>query len=139
MSLAIVQGNLSTSLTWRQFRQACLCVGVVIGVGCVIYAVETLALHCQHRFVENPADTMTRAIGLAHFSIGWLFLFTSPRLRNRAALRRLTFWTLFGIAFCWIFAKCGADKNPLLMMAFYSFFFIHEVRDEAMLFRQDSS
>src|SRR5262249_36509738 len=70
-----------------------------------------------------------------HFSIGWLFLFTSTRLRNRAALSKLTFWTLFGIAFCWIFARYGADKNPLLMMAFYSFFFIHEVCDEAHLYR----
>jgi hypothetical protein len=135
MSVAIVHGSLQASATWRQFQQACGCVVLVIGVGCAIYGVETLLLHCEHRFVENPADTMTRAIGLAHFSIGWLFLFTSPRLRTRAALSRLTFWTLFGIAFCWIFADYGADKNPLLMMAFYSFFFIHEVCDEANLYR----
>ncbi len=135
MSVALVQGNLSASPTWQQFQKACFCVAMAIGVGCALYAVETLLLHCQHRFVENPADTMTRAVGLAHFSIGWLFLFTSPRLRNRAALSRLTFWTLFGIAFCWIFAQYGADKNPLLMMAFYSFFFIHEVCDEAHLYR----
>ena len=135
MSVAMVQGNLSDSPTWQQFQKACFCVGMAIGVGCALYAVETPLLHCQHRFVENPADTMTRAIGLAHFSIGWLFLFTSPCLRNRTALSRLTFWTLFGIAFCWIFARYGADKNPLLMMAFYSFFFIHEVCDEAHLYR----
>jgi hypothetical protein len=108
---------------------------VTIGVGFAIYGVETVLLKCEHRFVENPADTMTRAIGLAHFSIGWLFLFSSPRLRNRAALARLTFWTCFGIAFCWIFAQYGADRNPFLMMAFYSFFFIHEVCDEAHLYR----
>jgi hypothetical protein len=134
MSIAIAHGSLAASPTWRQFQQACICVALVIGVGCAIYGVETSLLHCQHRFVENPTDTMTRAIGLAHFSIGWLFLFTSPRLRNRAAMGRLTFWTLFGAAFCWVFANYGADKNPLLMMAFYSFFFIHEVCDEAYLF-----
>jgi uncharacterized membrane protein YagU involved in acid resistance len=135
MSLAIVHGNVAASTTWRQFQQACFCVVLVIGVGCAIYAVESLVLRCEHRFVENPADTMTRAIGLAHFSIGWVFLFTSPRLRHRAALSRLAFWTLFGMAFCWVFAIYGADKNPLLMMAFYSFFFIHEVCDEAKLYR----
>src|ERR1017187_7517751 len=135
MSIATLPTSLQTSTTWRQFQQACLCVILAIGVGCAIYAVETLALQCEHRFVENPADTMTRAVGLAHFSIGWLFLFTSPRLRNRAALSRLAFWTCFGIAFCWVFAEYGADKNPLLMMAFYSFFFIHEVCDEAHLYR----
>lgn len=135
MSIALLQGSLSTSPTWRQFQQVCFWVVVAIGVGCALYGIETYGLRCEHRFVENPAETMTRAIGLAHFSIGWLFLFTSPRLRNRAALGRLTFWTLFGIAFCWVFAQFGADKNALLMMAFYSFFFIHEVCDEAHLFR----
>ena len=135
MSIAIVHGSLERSPTWRQFQYACFCVVLAIGVGCAIYAVETLTLRCEHRFVENPADTMTRAIGLAHFSIGWLFLLTSPRLRNRAAFGRLTFWTLFGIAFCWTFAQFGADRNPLLMMAFYSFFFIHELCDEAHLYR----
>jgi hypothetical protein len=135
MSIAIVPNGLSTSTTWRQFQRACGCVVLVIGVGCALYGVETLFLHRERRFVENPADTMTRAVGLAHFSIGWIFLFTSPRLRNRVALSRLAFWTLFGIAFCWIFASYGADRNPLLMMAFYSFFFIHEVCDEAHLYQ----
>ncbi|MBI3823676.1 MAG: hypothetical protein HY289_13485 [Planctomycetes bacterium] len=135
MSIAVLHDSLSASPTWRQFQNACIWVVGMIGVGCAIYGVETLLLDCEHRFVENPADVMTRAVGLAHFSIGWLFLFTSPRLRNRAALGRLTFWTCFGIAFCWIFANYGADKNPLLLMAFYSFFFIHEVCDEAHLYR----
>lgn len=136
MSIAIVRSSLSESPTWRQFQSACGCVGLAILAGCAIYAIETLWLRCERRFVENPADTMTRAIGLAHFSIGWLFLFTSPKLRNRLALGRLTFWTLFGIAFCWLFAWGGADKNPLCLMAFYSFFFIHEACDEAYLFSQ---
>ena len=135
MSIAIVRNTLSVSPTWRQFQAACGWVMLAILAGCAIYAVETLLLHSERRFVENPADTMTRALGLAHFSIGWLFLFTSPRLRNRAALARLTFWTLFGSAFCALFAWGGADRNPLCLMAFYSFFFIHEACDEAHLFR----
>lgn len=136
MSIAIVRGNLGASPTWRQFQQAGFCVVLALLAGCGIYAVETLLLRCERRFVENPADTMTRALGLAHFSIGWLFLFTSPRLRHRAAVARLAFWTLFGIAFCAAFAWGGADRNPLCMMAFYGFFFIHEACDEAYLFRQ---
>lgn len=136
MSIAIVRRSLRASATWRQFQAACGCVVLAILAGCAIYAVETLLFHSERRFVENPADTMTRAIGLAHFSIGWLFLFTSPGLRNRAALARLSFWTVFGVAFCWVFAWGGADRNPLCLMGFYSFFFIHEAFDEAFLFRQ---
>ncbi len=135
MSIAIVQRSLSASPTWRQFQSVCFWVVLVVGVGCALYAVETLLLRCEHRFIENPAETMTRAVGLAHFSIGWLFLFTSPRLRSRTALARLTVCTLAGIGFCWVFANYGADKSPLLMMAFFSFFFIHEVCDEAHLYR----
>src|SRR5262249_53261674 len=86
MSIAIDTRPLSASPTWRQFQTTCLAVGAAIGVGCVLYAIETILLHCERRFVENPSDVMTRAIGLAHFTVGWLFLFTSPRLRNRAAL-----------------------------------------------------
>lgn len=136
MSIAIVRNPLAASPTWRQFQWACGCVGLAILAGCAIYAVETLLFHSERRFVENPADTMTRAIGLAHFSIGWLFLFTSRRLRSRAAIGRLTFWTLFGVAFCWLFAWGGADRNPLCLMVFYGFFFIHEAFDEAFLFGQ---
>jgi hypothetical protein len=135
MAVATLPAELRTSPTWRQFQLACGWVALALGVGCALYAVETLLLGSRHRFVENPADTMTRAVGLAHFSLGWLFLFTSPRLRHRTALARLTFWTLFGIGFCAMFAWGGADKNPLMLLAFYSFFFIHEVCDEAHLFR----
>lgn len=136
MSIAIVQPEVRTSPTWQRFQQAGLWVAGMVGFGCILYAVETLLLRSERRFIENPAETMTRAIGIAHFSIAWLFLFTSPRLRSRAALTRLTCCTLFGAVFCWVFASYGADKNPILFMAFYSFFFIHEAFDEAELFRR---
>src|SRR5262249_54003605 len=123
MSIAISHSSLSISPTWRRFQVACGYVVLAILAGWVLYGVGTLVLHCEHRFVETPADTMTRALGLTHFSIGWLFLFTSPRLRNRVALGRLAFWTAFGVAFCAVFAWSGGDKNPLALMAFYSFFF----------------
>jgi hypothetical protein len=135
MSIAIPQIRIQTSETWRRFCWACVVVIGVIGVGCVLYAIESLLLDSRHRFVENPAETMMRAAGLAHFSIGWIFLFSSPRLRNRAALARLAVCTLFGAAFCAVFAWGGGDKNPLCAVAFYGFFFIHEIYDEAHLFK----
>ncbi|MBI2807363.1 MAG: hypothetical protein HYX68_20470 [Planctomycetes bacterium] len=135
MSIAIHQSEIGKSPTVQQFQWTCGCVGLAIGVGCALYAVETLLLGCERRFVENPTEVMMRAVGIAHFSIGWLFLFSSPRLRNRVALSRLFFFTVFGAAFCAVFAWGGADKNPLPLMAFYSFFFIHEALDEAYLFR----
>jgi len=134
MSIAIIQSGLQASRTWRQFQTAFWCALLAIGVGCVIYAIERMIVGSERRFIENPADIMTRAVGLAHFSVGWLFMFTSPRLRNRAALTRLAFWSAFGAGACAIFAW-GGDRNPWLTIAFYSFFFIHEACDEAHLFR----
>src|SRR4051812_12336771 len=100
MSIAIVPTPLSVSPTWRQFQQAIVGMALAIAVGCAIYAVETLLLGCRHRFIESPVDTMTRSVGLAHFLIGWLFLFPSPRLRGPSALLRLATWTLVGTALC---------------------------------------
>lgn len=105
-----------------------------VAVGGIIYLIETYAIGSRHRFVENPSDVMMRAFGLAHFWIGWLFLFTSPRLRSRAALSKLGLLTVVGAAWCLIAWTYGGMSNPLLLMAFYAYFLIHEIRDEANLF-----
>ena len=120
--------------TWRNFQAAVLLALAAIGAGGVIYLVETYAFASRRRFVENPSDVMMRALGLAHFWIGWLFLFTSPRLRSWPALTQLGGWTLLGAAFCLLSWSLGGMKNPFLLLAFYAYFLIHEIRDEANLF-----
>jgi hypothetical protein len=122
------------SATWRNFQGALALALAAIGVGGVIYLVETFGLHSERRFVENPSDVMMRAFGLAHFWIGWLFLFTSPRLRSGRSLVQLGGWTLAGTAFCLFSWSQGGMKNPFLLLAFYAYFLIHEIRDEANLF-----
>lgn len=106
-----------------------------VGVGCAIYAVETFVFRSRHRFVENPTEAMMRALGLAHFIVGWLFLFTSPRLHGRMALARLIALTALGAALCLAFALAGGGRNPFVLIAFYGFFLIHEVRDETNWYR----
>ncbi len=135
MSIAIDCVNVAGSQTWRRFQAACVGATFVVAVGCGLYGIETLLLGRQHRFVENPADTMMRAVGLAHFTIGWVFLFVSPRLRNRRSILRLTGCSFVGVALCGLFGWVG-DKSPFAQLAFLSFFFIHEVWDEAHLYRQ---
>jgi hypothetical protein len=108
---------------------------VAVTVGCSIYGVETFLLRSRHRFMESPAEVMMRAFGLAHFLVGWLFLFTSPRLRSQSALAWLGASTLLGITLCVAFHIVGAGKNPFAVMAFYGVFLIHEVRDEAHLYQ----
>jgi hypothetical protein len=123
------------STTVRQFTWAVLLAGAALAVGCLVYGVESVLVGTSHRFVENPSDVMMRALGLAHFLVGWLFLATSPRLRSPAALGRLLGWVALGAALCVALAWCGGLRNPILLLLFYGYFLVHEVRDQAHLFQ----
>jgi hypothetical protein len=122
-------------LTARQFRRAVCLALLAVGVGGLIYLVETRLLHVSHRLMQNPASTMMRAVGLAHFLVGWLFLLTSPRLRSRAALGRLGAVTGLGAALCLFCGLSGFAHSPLMFVFFYGYFLTHEVLDEATLFQ----
>ena len=126
--------GLPFSTTWRHFQAAVLLSLLAVGFGGVLYCIETFLIGSRHRFVENPSDVMMRAFGLAHFWIGWLFLFTSPRLRTTAALAKVGVLALLGAAWCLVSWHYGGMSNPLLLMSFYAYFLIHEIRDEAHLF-----
>lgn len=122
------------STTVRQFRLAVLAAFCAVGCGVMIYVVEKFLLDLPKRFIESPADVMVRAFGTAHFLVGWLFLLTSPSLRSWRAVGRLGVCVLVGVAACLGFAAGGGLRNPLMVMAFYSLFLVHEVRDQADLF-----
>jgi hypothetical protein len=104
-------------------------------VGCVIYVVETPILQLDRRFVENPGDVAMRAFALAHFVVGWLFLLTSPRIRNPRSLGKLFVATALGVLLCLLFASWGGTRNPLLFLFFYAYFLLHEIGDEAQIYQ----
>lgn len=138
MSLATISRHWYASLSTRTVQQFCRAIFFAlfaIAVGLVIYVIEKYLLQLDRRFVENPASVMMRACGLAHFWIGWLFLFTSPRLHNGPALRRLGFLTGIGIALCLLSAWIGSEQNPLFFVLFYGYFLVHDVRDQANLYQ----
>ncbi|MCC6420442.1 MAG: hypothetical protein IT429_19570 [Gemmataceae bacterium] len=121
--------------TVRQFGRAITVALLAIGTGCAIYAVETLLLRPEREFLESPTDVMMRALGLAHFCVGWLFLFTSPRVRNLRALAWLPALTVGGAALCLAFASCDGLRNPVVLLLFYGYFLAHEIRDETALYQ----
>lgn len=138
MAIATVAGGKGTAMATRTVRHFALAVGfalVALAAGSAIYLAEKYLFDLEDRFVENPASVMMQAVGLAHFWIGWLFLFTSPSLRAPRALRRLVLLTLLGIALCWVCALCGASRNPFIFLFFYGFFLIHEIRDQTNLYQ----
>jgi hypothetical protein len=126
----------AASRTWRQFQRALGVASLAVLLGGALYGVETGLLGPNRRVVENPVDLMMRTLGLAHFAVGWLFLFTAPGLRTGRSLARLAGWSLVGAALCALYHLGGAGRNPLVVMAFYSLFLVHEAGDEASLFRR---
>jgi hypothetical protein len=119
--------------TVRQFGKALAVALAAVAAGCGLYAVEKYLLRSEERFIQNPADVMMRAFAIAHFLIGMLYLFTSSRIRNGQAMVRLAIATIAGIGICSLFAHFGSTRNPILVMFFYGYFLVHEVRDEAQI------
>lgn len=136
ISSAFATSPLATSLPWRLFVRAIFVAGAALGVGCTIYVIEKYLFAPRHRFVENPAEVMTRTFGTAHFLVGWLFLATSPRLRSASYLAQLTGWLGLGLVLCLCFSQAGGLKNPLALLAFYSLFLVHDCGDQVRLFQR---
>lgn len=120
--------------TWRNFQTAVLLALAAAGVGALFYLVETYVLGSRHRFAERPAEVVMQALGLAHFLIGWLFMATSPRLRSASALARVGGLTLVGAALCFASWSLGGIRHPFVVMAFYAYFLVHEMGDQANLY-----
>lgn len=138
MSLATLDRTWQNSRNTRTVRHFWIAVAFALAAivcGVLLYGLENVILGLEHPFVENPASVMMRAVGLGHFWVGWLFLFTSPRLRNRPALCRLLGWTLLGVVLCVLCGQLGALRNPFIFIFFYGYFLVHEIRDQANLYR----
>jgi hypothetical protein len=134
-STAPIRQAVLASTTVRQFLRAGAVALAAVAVGCLIYLVERAALGPGRQFIESPTAVMMRALGIAHFCVGWLFLFTSPRLRSPRALGRLALLTLAGVGLCVAFAACDGMHNPVVLLLFYGYFLAHEIRDETTLYQ----
>jgi hypothetical protein len=108
---------------------------LAVGIGCLIYLVETCLFKSRHRVIQNPTAAMMRACGLAHFWVGWLFLFSSARLRTGRSATRLLLVSLLGGGLCLLSAWGGMTHSPFTFVLFYAYFLIHEILDEASLFQ----
>lgn len=125
----------SSSVSWRRFQKACVLTFGLLVFGLAIYAIEKYSFQPRHRFMESPAEVMMRAFGFAHFLLGWMFLFSSPRLRHPGAKIKLALGTLAGIGACFAFCSLGGGREPLLLVSFYALFLVHEIQDECTLAR----
>lgn len=87
------------------------------------------------RMVADPTEFGVRIVGLAHFIIAAVFLFTSPKLRSPGGWVWLTGLSLAAVFCCWLFAFAGGKDSSIALILFYMFFIIHAFRDEAFFYR----
>lgn len=121
--------------TVRHFGAAVGIALLALAVGAALYLVERCVLSPERQFIENPGSVMMRAGGLTHFWIGWLFLFTSPRIRNRRCVAQLAGLSLLGVGLCVTSSYLGGLDNPFVYLFFFGYFLVHELRDEKELYR----
>ncbi|MBI5864570.1 MAG: hypothetical protein HZB38_08690, partial [Planctomycetes bacterium] len=102
------------------------------------YAVEKWGFHLKGtpmRMVADPTEFGVRIMGIAHFVIAAIFLATSPRLRMAGGWLWLLGLSAAAVLLCWAFSAAGGRQNPIALILFYMFFFIHAFRDEAYFYR----
>lgn len=91
----------------------------------------------ETRLVWNGSETSMRLLALSHFLVALLFMTTSQRMRRRGSW--LWFFGLLGAGalLCEGFSRLGGMAAPLAAVLFYTYFLLHEFRDQAMFYRSN--
>jgi len=122
----------------QQFRLALL---LTVGICCVFglgYWLERDVMH-RHpgdiRFIREATEAGMRYITIPHIIIGFLFMVSSPKNRNRTRRLWVAALLLLGAVLCFGYYAGGAKTNVFMMMGVYFYFIVHEMRDEAMFYQ----
>jgi len=112
-------------------------IGIVVLFTAIGSLERRLATDVEHgaRFVWNASETSARLLTVAHTIVATLFLLTSRRLRTPRAAALLAGLALLSVGLCLGFATLLEVAAPLAAALFYAYFLVHEMRDEASLWR----
>lgn len=116
---------------------AALVVMLILGFEALGWAEQLfVATPMSESLVENAAETSTRVFTIPHVIIGFLFMVSSTR--NRSTRKRMWIAGLLGVGsvLCLVYGGLFNAGGKLLGGAFlYSYFLIHELRDEMNFYR----
>lgn len=113
---------------------------IVIGSGILFWTVQVFeqsVVHIQpdHQLVENASEVSMRFLGQSHFIVALLFLLSSRRMRTTISRAYFAALIGFGLVLCWAFSSLGAMKSPLAVILFYSYFMVHDFRDQIFFYQ----
>jgi hypothetical protein len=80
-------------------------------------------------------ETLTRFLAIAHTIVATLFLVCSERVRSRAGVVWVGGLAVLGVVLCLLFASVGGLGGAIGVIAFFTYFLAHEVRDELFFYR----
>jgi hypothetical protein len=89
----------------------------------------------RERLVWNMWETSMRFLALSHFLVALVFTFTAKRMRSGAGIGWFAAMLGVGVVACWAFGRLGGIEAPLMAVAFYAYFLVHEFRDQAFFYR----
>ncbi|MFW6124832.1 MAG: hypothetical protein ACOC46_01680 [Pirellulales bacterium] len=88
-----------------------------------------------YRMFRYPAETAMRIFGFAHFAVALYFLLSSRRMRSPRAVLGLASLVPVALALAAGFTWLGGIDNPLMLLAVYFYFFVHDFRDLAFFYK----
>lgn len=138
--------NAFASPTIRSWLRAMAWTLGLIGIAALFWGVDKYGLRIfaldfshirpgNYRMFKNPTTTPMRVFGIPHFLIGFLFLLSSRRMREKKNKVQLAVLTVIGIGFCYLFRRVGANLNVFAVFIFYFYFLIHGFRDDAHFYK----
>ncbi len=127
------------SRTVEYWLQTLVWTGLGMLVCAVAYCIEKYGLRLKEQNIErmfgNPAEVAMRIFGLPHFIVGLYFMLSARRMRTLRGWLWFFGLLAMGVGFAAVFGRFGAHRNPVMLIAFYSYFLIHGFRDEAFFYR----
>jgi len=127
----------SLSVTERNWFYALL---IVIGSGILFRTVQIVEKYAPQvqpgqGLVENASEASMRFFAMSHFIVAFLFLVTSSRLKTNTSRAHFAALFVLGLLFCWGFSSIGELNSSLGVTLFYSYFMIHDFRDQIFFYR----
>ena len=86
------------------------------------------------RLVADPAEATARYVALSHFLVAFYFTATSRRMRTAKSWLGFTGLLALGLGFCFAFSKLQATSAWIAGVVFFSYFLIHDFRDQVFFY-----
>jgi hypothetical protein len=112
---------------------------IVVGSGALFWGLWWLErgagpVSREQAFVYHPIETPMRFVGLAHFLVAILFMTTSRAMARPSSWLWLAGLLALGYGLCRAFSAAGGVSEAVPRALFFTYFLLHEFRDQAYFY-----